>query len=272
MPEPLYSAAHLSVAQVFSGAGKILRTHFWHLALNLLLLGLAALLGFALLGAVTEQVAALRLLWTILESLWTNVLLIGFFRAIALCSAGRPYAALAPFWSLSEREAWLLALPPAIINVLLLQSSGYLALQPHTDPAAALAILHRPIFWATIVISYFIGTFFQYAYALYAAYGASARDALHSATRLLGDRLGWLFFPLLVGLALAAIAFLLAIILTVVAGLISAGNAAHSPAFAGILTFIFLVFLFPALIWASSCTLLAAANLVRVANDTRFVP
>ncbi|MEY2341340.1 hypothetical protein AB4090_04430 [Acidithiobacillus sp. IBUN Pt1247-S3] len=272
MPEPLYSAARLSVGQVFSGAGQILRTHFWRLALNLLLLALVAVFGFALLSVATEQIATLRLLWTILESLWTNVLLIGFFRAIALASTSRPYEALAPFWSLREREAWLLALPPAIINVLLLQSSGYLALQGHTDPAAALAILQSPSFWLTIVISYFIGTFFQYAYALYAAYGMSARDSLHSATRLLGDRLGWLFFPLLVGLVLAAIAFLLVSIFAAAAALISAGNATHSPAFTGILTLIFLALLFPALIWASSCTLLAAANLVRVADDTRFIP
>ncbi|WP_308388123.1 hypothetical protein [Acidithiobacillus sp. AMEEHan] len=272
MPEALFSAARLGVGQVFSGAGKILRSHFWGLSLNLLLLGLAALFGFALLGLAAQQASALRLLWTMLESLWTNVLLIGFFRAIALASAGRPYEALAPFWSLRERDAWLLALPPAIINVLLLQSSGYLALQGHSDPAMALAILQRPVFWFTLFASYLVGTFFQYIYALYAAYGLGTRIALSSATRLLGDRLGWLFFPLLVGLVLAGAALLLAMIFSAIAGLLIGTSILHNPGFAGVFTLIFLLFLFPAFIWASSCTLLAAANLIRNSSDTRFVP
>jgi len=272
MPEALFSATRVGVGQVFSGAGKILRTHFWGLSLNLLLLGLIALFGFVLLGIAAQQAAALRILWTILESLWTNVLLIGFFRAIALASAGRAYEALAPFWSLRERDAWLLALPPAIINVLLLQSSGYLALQGHNDPAMALTILQRPAFWVTLVVSFLVGTFFQYTYALYAAYGLGTRDALRSASRLLGDRLGWLFFPLLVGLVLAGIALFLAMIFSALAGLLIGTSILHNPAFAGTLTLIFLLFLFPALIWASSCTLLAAANLVRGTRDTQFVP
>ncbi len=269
MPEPLYTASTLGVGEVLSGAWQILRTHFWRLALNLLLLGLLAVFGFALLSIATAQMMSLRLLWTILESLWTNVLLIGFFRAIALSSAGRPYSALAPFWSLREQEAWLLALPPAVINVLLLQNSGYLALQGHSDPAAALVVAQQPIFWISIVISYFVGTFFQYGYALYAAYGLSTRDALRGAMRLFGDRLGWLFFPLLVGLLLAS--FL--ILIVVIVGLFAAGtHAAQSPMVTGILTLLLLICLFPALIWASSCTLLAAANLAHSSRDTRFLP
>jgi hypothetical protein len=273
MPEALFQPTRYPVAQIFSGAWLILRTHFWPLCFSLLVTGLVALLGMLPLGILVAQAPSLHLLWMILENIWINVLIIGFLRAIALRSAGQSADFLSSLWSLQQRDAWLLALVPAILGVLLLQSSGYLAMTAHpNDPAAAIRVVEQPRLWIALIISFLVSTFFQYAFALYAAYGDSPRASLHAALRLFGDRFPWLFFPLLVGLICGIVLFVFFLVIAVLAGLLLGANAAHAPALAIAFTLLLLLLLFPTLIWMYSCIVLAAANLKRAEGDARFLP
>ncbi|MEL5849599.1 MAG: hypothetical protein U7M05_09580, partial [Candidatus Igneacidithiobacillus chanchocoensis] len=188
-------------------------------------------------------------------------------------SAGQSADFFSSLWSLQQRDAWLLALVPAILGVLLLQSSGYLAMTAHpNDPAAAMQVLEQPRLWISVLISFLVSSSFQYAFALYAAYGDSPRESLHSALRLFGDRFPWLFFPLLVGLVCGIVLFVIFLAIAVLAGLLLGANAAHAPALAIAFMLLLLLLLFPTLIWMYSCILLAAANLKRAEGDARFLP
>jgi len=271
MSEPIFTASPLSLREVFRGAWQIVRTQFWHLLLHLILLGLASLLIFGVLGILNLREPALRPVWLGAESIWISVLMIGFLRAIALASTGGTYDPLAAFWSLGRREAWSLALLPAILNTLLWVWSGWASV---TSSQQMAELFHQPQIWIVLIASYFMGTFFQYSFALYAAYGQHPKEALRQASQLFGKQLGWLFLPLLTGILLAFLFMGIGICIGVLAGIVVGPAGLQNPLTGSILAILIMALSLPALFWSITCQLLAAANLVSThpRADAQFIP
>ncbi|MCL5979594.1 MAG: hypothetical protein M1488_02695 [Gammaproteobacteria bacterium] len=177
---------------------QILRQHFPAILGPVLLWGLAILGGFLVLGIAMGRNPANADLWRFPLYLWANVLMMGLFRIFGAVHAGQPWRWQQVFWALPRTDAWTLALIPAALSALLVALSGFP--QPGAAPLT-LGQIHWPDLIAILVLSYLVTTLFQYAFARYAHYEDSPKIAIRQALRIFGDRFVWLWFPLVLGLA-----------------------------------------------------------------------
>ncbi|MGC8504731.1 MAG: hypothetical protein ACP5MM_08045 [Acidithiobacillus sp.] len=209
---------------------QTLRQHFPGILGPVLVWGLAILGGFLVLGIATGLNPANAELWRFPLYLWANVLMMGLLRLFGAVHAGQPWRWQQIFWALPRADAWTLALIPAALSALLVALSGFP--QPGAAPLT-LEQIHWPDLIAILILSYLVTTLFQYAFARYAYYEDSPKTAIRHALRIFGDRFAWLWFPLVLALAITLllltilifVSFIMGLAITLLHGSLEAGGA-----------------------------------------------
>jgi len=244
---------------------RLARQRFWSFLWLFFLAALLALLPLVAVAILQRFVPHLDLLWQLALFLLVNAWIVASFRAIHIALAGeRPRFAAFTGW-LRRSATWLTALPPALYAFII----NYLhpAPPPGVPTAALMHFFLSPGYLLTVLLGILVTPWYQYAYALYGSGGHSPAEAYRLALRIYGDRLRWLFLPLVLGLilllaavvsglALALLAALLAAALKLL-GLVALGKALT----AGILLLYLLAFLCAAAVFVFASLSAAATTL-----------
>ncbi len=257
-------------------AWRLLRQRFWSFVWLFVLAGLLALLPLVAVGLLQHFVARLALLWQLILLLVVNAFIVAIFRSVSLALAGSKADFAAFTGWLLRSDTWLIALLPALYGSVVQQ------IYPSPPPGApAAAVIHfflSPNYLLIVLLGVLVSPWYQYAFALYGTGGFAPVQAYRLALRIYGDRLRWLFFPLVLGLVVLLALVVSGIALALVAGLLGAllhlmGLVALSKALTATLIALFLaLFLCAAMVFMTASLIVAATNLPRAPAAGEFRP
>ncbi|MGC8467874.1 MAG: hypothetical protein ACP5M3_06640 [Acidithiobacillus sp.] len=255
---------------------RLLRQRFWSFLWLCLLAGLLALLPLIVVALLQKFLPRLDLLWQLMLFLALNVWIAAFFRATSLALAGdRPSIAAFSGW-LIRSNTWLIALLPALYALII--HLLYPTPPPGSPPSEVLHFFFSPGYLLIVLLGILVSPWYQYAYALYAGGGYSPAEAYRLAVRIYGDRLRWLFFPLVLGLFVLLGIIVLGLAFALLAALLGAGlkllgAMVLAKILIKLLVLLYLaVFLCAAMVFVIASLSAAATNLPRSPAAGRFQP
>lgn len=255
---------------------RLLRQRFKPLSGAILIYFMLLLIGFITLGILNAISPANTDLWRFPMYLWTYVLNIGLYRLLATALADRTWSVGDLLWGAQRVEAWTLSMLPAALGAIFVAVTGFAATPGHPLPPSTFT---RPDFWLEIFAWMLVGFFFQYAFMLFAVYGASLQAALRDASRIFGSRLVWLFFPFVLTLFILLASVIYAIPVGLIVGALSVlSKSLLSSLIARIVLVALVVFSMALLtialvIWMSGSLLIATGALADHARpEGRLIP
>ncbi len=208
--------------------------------------------------------------------LWLNIATLGFYRAVARAMLGLQFSATDIFWPLGHAEDWVLAAISAAVGSTILILSGHPPFAPGGHSAIQMFRNH-PYALVEVLLTGFLGVFFQYIFALHAGQGIPSRTALTASLRIFRDRLIWLFFPWLLAFLLFTAALAGSVAASLAGGAVIAISKGSVLAYTGkvlaglVMLLTFLVGSSAAAIWYAACILMAGSALAPRPNPD-FLP